>query len=350
MSKNILKPIVSVLCITYNQKKYIRQCLDGFLMQKTNFKYEILINDDASNDGTVEILKEYQRKYPKMISVYTHSVNQYSKNADNMYVRYLFSKAKGKYVALCDGDDYWTDPNKLQRQVDFLETNPDYSMCFHPVKVIFENHEEPDSIYPINNNKDNFTLEELLKSNFIQTNSVMYRKQTYDNMESEVMPGDWYMHLYHAQFGKIGFINEIMSIYRRSKSGIWWNAYSNRDEFWKKYYINHLMFARELLSMYGSKQEYAESLFSLVNSFIASILDVDRKYNTNLFKDANVQFPDLFEYYVVGLLDHFNANNNENESLKNNQKIMKEENDLIKSSILWKIRSKIIRLLGKKSV
>lgn len=299
MNKNLLKPIVSVLCLTYNQKEYVRQCLDGFLMQKTNFEYEILINDDASNDGTTEVLKEYQKKYPKIISIYTHSVNQYSKNANNMYVRYLFPKAKGRYIALCDGDDYWTDPNKLQRQVDFLEKNQDYSMCFHPVKVVFENHEEPDSIYPINDNKDDFTLKELLKSNFIQTNSVMYRKQNYVGMELDVMPGDWYMHLYHAQFGKIGFINKTMSVYRRQPNGIWWESYHNQNKFWAKNGLHHLVIYSELLKMFGENEEYRTIILDNAARDASFVIEADDSKNGDLINKIANNYPEYIKKIVI---------------------------------------------------
>lgn len=111
-------PLVSITCLTYNHAPYLRQCLDGFVMQKTSFPIEILIYDDASEDGTQDIIREYERKYPDLIKPIYQTENQYSKGVKVEFV-YNYPRAKGKYIAFCEGDDYWTDPNKLQKQIDF---------------------------------------------------------------------------------------------------------------------------------------------------------------------------------------------------------------------------------------
>lgn len=123
-------PLVSISCITYNHTPYIRECLDGFLMQKCDFDFEVLIHDDASTDGTQEIIREYQEKYPEIIKPILQKENQWSQGVRGINLKFNFSRAKGKYIALCEGDDYWTDPLKLQKQVDFLEENEDYGACF----------------------------------------------------------------------------------------------------------------------------------------------------------------------------------------------------------------------------
>lgn len=130
-------PFVSICCLTYNHESYIRQCLDGFVMQKANFPIEILIHDDASTDGTQDIIREYEVKYPNIIKPIYQKENQYSKGVKVSLV-YNYPRAKGKYIALCEGDDYWTDPYKLQKQVDFLESHPDYVMCSHDVDIYFQ--------------------------------------------------------------------------------------------------------------------------------------------------------------------------------------------------------------------
>lgn len=119
------KPLVSICCLAYNHEKYISECLDGFLMQKVDFDFEILIHDDASTDNTAEIIKIYQTKYPEIIKPIYQKENQYSKGVSPTF-KYNFPRSKGKYIAMCEGDDYWTDPFKLQKQVDFLETHKDY--------------------------------------------------------------------------------------------------------------------------------------------------------------------------------------------------------------------------------
>lgn len=131
------EPLISISCMTYNHKAFIRQCLDGFMMQKCSFDFEVLIHDDASTDGTQDIIREYEVKYPDIIKPIYQKENQYSKGIDPG-LKYNVPRTKGKYIAFCEGDDYWTDPNKLQKQVDFLENHPDYVMCFHCYKFYFQ--------------------------------------------------------------------------------------------------------------------------------------------------------------------------------------------------------------------
>lgn len=133
--------LVSVCCMTYNHVSFIRQCLDGFMMQKCSFSFEVLIHDDASTDGTQDIIREYVTRYPNIIKPIYQKENQYSKGIDPN-VKYNFSRAKGKYIAMCEGDDYWTDPYKLQKQVDFLESHPDYVMCSHKWNEFIENEKK----------------------------------------------------------------------------------------------------------------------------------------------------------------------------------------------------------------
>ena len=135
-------PIVSICCLTYNHAQFIRKALDGFLMQEPPTGvpaeepwYEILIHDDCSTDGTTEIIKEYKTKYPDRIFPLYETENQYSKVGVGGMDLFNYRRARGKYIAYCEGDDYWTDPQKLQKQVDFMETHPDYSICFHACQV-----------------------------------------------------------------------------------------------------------------------------------------------------------------------------------------------------------------------
>ena len=131
-----MEPLVSICCITYNHKEYIRDALDGFLSQRTDFPYEILINDDASTDGTADIIREYEQKYPEKIRALLQTENQYSKGITNPSGAFNFPRVRGRYVAMGEGDDYWTDPEKLQKQVDYMEAHPDCSLCFHSARII----------------------------------------------------------------------------------------------------------------------------------------------------------------------------------------------------------------------
>lgn len=132
-------PLVSICCLSYNQAGYIQECLDSFLMQQTSFRIEILIHDDASTDGTDKIIRQYAEKYPDTIFPLFEVENQLSKGMNGkMDITFNYSRARGKYIASCEGDDYWTDPLKLQKQVDFMESHPDYSVCFHRCTHLYE--------------------------------------------------------------------------------------------------------------------------------------------------------------------------------------------------------------------
>lgn len=253
------KPTVSIVCLTYNQADFIRKTLDSFLMQKTNFSFEVLIHDDASTDGTISIIEEYVEKYPDIVKPVYEKTNRYSQN-DYSFINDTYQRASGDYVAFCEGDDYWTDPDKLQLQVDYMKNNPKTTICFHPVKVFFENNEVENETYPQVNANSIFTIKELLKKNYIQSNSVLYKKShtDYTTLPSNIIPSDWYMHLYHAQHGEIGFINKVMSAYRRHPGGVWWDAYKHIDRIWIKYGRGHLELYKAMLSMYGDNKEFRE--------------------------------------------------------------------------------------------
>lgn len=212
---------VSICCITYNHEPFIRECLDGFLMQQCDFDYEIIINDDASTDGTREILLEYQKKHPDKIILSLQEENQYQKGVRGMFIRFVFPRAKGKYIALCEGDDYWTDPLKLQKQVDFLEKNEDYMVCFHNVLELAHDGNQTPSRLNRNENKT-FTILDLAKGNLIHTPSVIYRKifDSYPPWLPECPAGDYPLHMLHAEKGKIYCIAENMAVYRKGV-GIW---------------------------------------------------------------------------------------------------------------------------------
>lgn len=143
------KPLVSVLCVTYNHAPYIKACLEGFVKQKCDFNFEVLIHDDASTDGTQEIIKEYWEKYPDLIKPILQTENQWSKKAGGMNLRFNYPRAKGKYIALCDGDDFWIDEKKLHKQVSFLESNSDFSVVCSAFLKVEDGEETP----VIRNNK-----------------------------------------------------------------------------------------------------------------------------------------------------------------------------------------------------
>lgn len=292
-------PKVSVVSIAYNQEKYIRETLEGFIMQRTDFDFEVIIADDCSRDKTPEIIKEYGRKHPNIFKpiLRDHNIGI----QQNFYG--ALRAAKGQYIAICEGDDYWTDPEKLQRQVDFLDKHPHYTVCFHPVMVFFENDEGKNVIYPNVKDESKFNTEELLKKNFIQTNSVMYRRQNYAHLPDDILPLDWYLHLYHAQFGKIGFIDRVMSVYRRHPGGVWWDSHNNK--IWKKYGISHLKLYTALLKIYGQEHNYKQIITNKATEAIHETLLADDSKGQEIARRVVNDFP---EFTQQALFNSYNEN------------------------------------------
>jgi glycosyltransferase involved in cell wall biosynthesis len=192
-------------------------------MQKTTFPIEVIIHDDCSTDGTKEIIEEYAAKYPDVIFPIFQNENQYSKGVRGMMARFNFPRCRGKYIALCEGDDYWTDPYKLQKQVDFLEANADFSICFHNMKISNENNNLRVEVTNKNQKSVSNILDLASKGNFIYTPSVVFRKPKGNSPEwlSDLPIGDYPLHLYNAQFGKIKFLDELMGVYRIHAGGVW---------------------------------------------------------------------------------------------------------------------------------
>lgn len=204
------KPFVSICCITYNHEPYIRECLDGFLMQKTDFDFEILIHDDASTDKTADIIREYELKYPEIINPIYQTENQYSKGVRPIN-KFNFERAQGKYIAMCEGDDYWTDPFKLQKQVDFLEANVDYVLAGHK-RILVD--EYGDQIENRNKNNIDYYTQCLLFKNILKDDYLNFNG-------SFIANGDTFLVLYLKNFGKAKVLDFIGSAYRISESGTW---------------------------------------------------------------------------------------------------------------------------------
>ena len=361
-----MKPLVSLLCITYNHEKYIREALDSFLMQKTNFPIEIIIHDDASTDGTIKILKEYQNKYP-IVNLIIEKENQFSQDNASAFLENMYKSAKGKYIAWCEGDDYWTDPNKIQVQADFLEENPGYSICFHPVKVEFESNTKKQYLYPDPSWGRIFDTEELLKMNFIQTNSVMYRKQKYGKIPAGIIPQDWYMHLYHAKFGTIGFIDKPMAVYRIHGGGVWSDSRENIGELWQKHGTAHLKFFAEVLKMFKDDPKKCEIIEKTVSKTIYDSIvseKSDKENRTFLFKKVLENFPQFIEPYLLYVHKEHNqyvemkklAEDKKTEIMSLSKKLEEKEKAIkrrdselerIKSSRFWRARTSIGRFLKK---
>lgn len=216
------KAFVSIRCLAYNQEPYIRQCLDGFLMQKTNFRFEAIVHDDASTDGTAAIIREYAEKYPDIIKPIFETENQFSKQ-DGSLGRIMNEACKGKYVAICEGDDYWTDPFKLQKQVEFMEAHPQCSLCCSDAKILecgaflSWKRYETDCVVP---------PEDIIIGGgmWLQTPTFLYRRATYNDYPDccqKCHVGDFPMILWAALNGGVFCFSDATAVYRHKREGSW---------------------------------------------------------------------------------------------------------------------------------
>ena len=218
--------MVTIRCIAYNHERFIRQCLEGFVMQKTNFRFEAIVHDDASTDGTATIIREYAEKYPNIIKPILQTENQYSQGKKiGAIMEHLFPQ--GKYIAECEGDDYWTDPEKLQRQVDFLEAHPDYSTVCNRTKLYSEYRQQyigENCCYDKSQTID--VRDIILKGGlFISTCSLLYRKSilptTLPGYWERCHVGDYPLQIHAAMQGKVYYFHDAMSVYRVENTASW---------------------------------------------------------------------------------------------------------------------------------
>lgn len=294
-----MNPLVSILSFTYNQEDYVAQALDSFISQKTDFSFEVIINDDASTDNTQAIIRNFQTKYPDIIKPVFQKTNQYSNN-DWHFINDLYRKASGKYIATCEGDDYWTDSHKLQKQVDYMEANPECTLCFHPVNVLYENGEKESYISPGIVDDASFTVEELVKKNFINTSSVLYRSTgDYENLERKVMPQDLYLHLYHAQNGYIHCLQDAMSVYRRQPSGVWWSSDDEMDKIYNRFGILQARFFASVLDMFPENEEIHKSILQHYDYLLGQFIKIDQETKSDLTRSTIKEFTDLTYFYVT---------------------------------------------------
>lgn len=209
---------VSVLMITFNHERFIARAIESALSQETDFDFEIIIGEDSSTDGTREIVSEYHRKHPQKIRSLVRD--------RNLGMHRNFSQAlracSGEYVAILEGDDFWTSPNKLQKQVDFLDSHRDYVICFHNATVFRDGDEGSSWFQCPPDQKKTSTVEDLLVGNFIPTCSVMCRKSVIDDLPDwtlRLKMLDWPLHILSAQQGHIGYLNQTMAAHRMHSGG-----------------------------------------------------------------------------------------------------------------------------------
>nr|WP_305182344.1 glycosyltransferase [uncultured Schaedlerella sp.] len=230
---------ISIVCATYNQEKYVKNALDGFLMQKGGFEYEILIHDDASTDGTTKILQEYKKEYPNKIKLILQKENQYSKGVDILRT-YIYPIVKGKYIAFCEGDDFWIYNKKLQKQYDLMESNPNISLCYHNALVY---REESDELQiNVHNHPSGYIDDREIISptkGWYPTASFFGRTDYMKNQpDFKAATGDEALRTYMACKGDLYFINAAWSVYRDFADGSWNQRYRSDKKIAARYIVD----------------------------------------------------------------------------------------------------------------
>lgn len=265
--------LLTVCLITYNHEKFVAQAIESILMQETNFQWKLVIADDCSTDSTRKIVSKYKEKFSEKI----HLIYQETNLGPAQNFIDLITYPVSKYIAYLEGDDYWTDPYKLQKQVDFLETNPEFAMTFHKVKIYneIEHKFEEDTINDLT--KEDTNLQDLLRGNYIRTVSAVIRNTSQlasliDKIKTAT-PGDWLLFIIIASTGKIKYMNQEMAVYRISYSGVW----STIDNKQRKYH-KELLNGYEFLYKFLKKDDYAIVYHSHMHYIgLAAIINKENK-------------------------------------------------------------------------
>lgn len=272
--------LVSISCITYNHEDYIEDTIESFLIQQTNFKFEILIHDDASTDKTAEIIKEYEKKYPDIIKPIYQTENQYSKGVDVSFINE--KRANGKYVALCEGDDYWIDPYKLQKQVDYMEKHPECSLCVHGGIVVSSLAKKVRYYNRPSNGSRIFDVKEIIAGGgeLFLTNSMIFRAKFIFNRPAflkNAPVGDYSYAINLALLGTVFYMDDLMSAYRIGDINSWSARVSTNIQ-------NEIKLSNELASMLDEVNTFTNGKYEEIinwrknyNQFF--ILLKQRKFN-----------------------------------------------------------------------
>lgn len=268
--KDLAPPKLSIFVMVYNHAAYLKECLDSILMQKTDFNYDIVIGEDCSTDHSREILKNYQQLYPGKFKLLLHSENiGAAKNQIEIY-----KNCTGKYIAICEGDDYWTNSLKLKKQVDFLEKNKDYVLCFHKVEILTTKGELLDDF--ITKIPEGYELRNTLaeNSNYIHTPSVVFRNildKELESLEFSNAPmGDYFLYMILTLHGKIGYIEEYMAVYRYGVG-----VFSSSD------YFKQLKFSILLFSNLYSYEEDPVIKKIIYSHLQYAISEIEKQYRNN---------------------------------------------------------------------
>ena len=284
---------ISICCITYNHEKYIAQAIDGFLMQKTDFELEIILGDDCSIDNTNNICVDYQKKYPDKIKLIR---NQENIGMTPNFVQSL-KRCDGKYICLCEGDDYWTDPFKLQKQIDFLEANPEYILCSANAQVLNSTGEPFRNIYCDFGRNRSFNQIGIVMEFYCPTMSMVFRNQLDDipNWFCEVKSGDTFLHLLLSRYGKFYYMDFIAGVYRQHDKGISNNI---NKVLWFENNITHLYKMKPLLKA-ESKPFLNQVIYKNQIEYIYALREAKqyKKAFVNISKIKHIPFSFKGEYF-----------------------------------------------------
>lgn len=226
--------MVSICAVAFQHEKYIAQCLDHFLSQKVNFRYEILVHDDASTDGTADIIRDYAKRYPDIVKPLIQKENQYSKGITNLSGAFNFPRAQGKYIALSDCDDFWCDDYKLQKQVDYMEAHPDCVFCFHAAQVVGEDGSFVNGalMRPYRKSRRVLPQELVDKAGGYPFASYLFRRELVTELPAyyrDCPVGDRPLELMAAAAGEAYYFDEAMSVYRFNVGGSWTSQMKSGD-------------------------------------------------------------------------------------------------------------------------
>lgn len=293
---------VSVLMITYNHKKFIAQAIDSVLMQEVDFEYEIVIGEDCSTDNTRNIVIDFQKKYPQKIRLLLPEKNLGMHN--NLIT--TLKACKGKYVAVLEGDDYWSSPHKLQKQADFLDKYPECSICFHNATELYEDKSQKIHSFTSDYPQQILDIEDLLAQNFAYTCTAMFRRILFTHYkfpdwysQGLVPVGDYPLWIFNAEHGKIGYLFDVMGVYRIQNEGIWSSKNKVKqlqDEIIVNEYINKYLnlkyqdiiknkislFHSEIAKEYEKKGDHVQAIKYLKKLLIESLFSPMIPKNTKL--------------------------------------------------------------------
>lgn len=303
MQKN--RVLVSVSCLAYNHEKFIEKAIESFLMQKVNFKYEIIIHDDASTDRTTEIIKKYEEKYPEIIKPIYQKENQYSKKDVSITKDFILPKTQGKYIAFCEGDDFWTDENKLQKQVEYMERNPECGLCFHTVDIYDDKKKEIIGKIKTYEKSQISTTDDIIlgDGDFMGTNSIFCRRVHAVELPKfyrDAPVGDYPMQIFFSMNNYAYFMEETMSAYRVN-TGTSWTSRIEKNYSKKMQMIQRIINMLEEVDSY-SKGKYHKAITRMISKKSFDIL----RYNLIINELSKEEYRKYFSRLTLsGKLDLF---------------------------------------------